>query len=397
MSVAARDRAILWGRAAARCAHPDCRKRLITDDQDAGADVLVGEVAHIVAQTSNGPRGDQVPPGGARDGQANLILLCREHHAIVDRSPAQYPVAKLVQWKTDHHTWVDSQLFPHDHLAGLTTLGDATTEVVYSTLLPVHTIPRYVYLAECTVPPGEIAQAIHENGLPRGLTAPFIIRRGNLLTFCDLDEADNPFARFADPYSAEQHDAEAWWDDQGLSRDYVTLLNRSLNKLTGRLGLNLDKDHNRYYFETVAGHAHEVKYRSMGGQQQTRRVAWKPTIRSTGETKKYWEHLAVGLRFHRTSKRAWCLSVRPERRFTLDGEQPLTPAATGRRSTSRKSHMYNINVLSEVHFWRHYLSRGRPRAILRFGKQSLIIGTDLLTAEALWPEIPDDTQKHTNN
>lgn len=394
MSVTARDRAILWGRAAARCAHPDCRKRLITDDQDAGADVLVGEVAHIVAQTSNGPRGDQEPPGGARDGQANLILLCREHHAIADRSPAQFPVAKLVQWKSDHDTWVDSQLFQHDRLAGLKPAGDAVTDVVYSTLLPIQTIPSYVYLAECTAAESEIAQSIREHRLARGLTTPFIVRGGNLLTFCDLDKEGNPFSRFTDPDSAERHHADVWWDDPDLSRDYVALLNRSLNKLTGRLGLNLDKDHYRYYFETADGSAHEVMYKSMGGRQQTRRVAWQPTIRATGETRQYWEHLAVGLRFHRTSKQTWCLSVRPERRFTVDGQQPLTPKATGRRSTSRKSHMYNIDVLGEVHFWRHYLSHGMPRAILRFGQQSLIISTNLLTTEVHWPEIPEDTRKH---
>lgn len=56
--------------------------------------------------------------------------------------------------------------------------------------------------------------------------------------------------------------------------------------------------------------------------------------------------------------------------------------------------MYNIDVLGEVHFWRHYLSRGMPRTILRFGQQSLIIGTALLTTEVHWPEIPEDTRKH---
>ena len=56
--------------------------------------------------------------------------------------------------------------------------------------------------------------------------------------------------------------------------------------------------------------------------------------------------------------------------------------------------MYNIDVLGEVHFWRHYLSRGQPRVIMRFGKQSLVVQTDLLSADAVWPEIPEDTDKH---
>lgn len=56
--------------------------------------------------------------------------------------------------------------------------------------------------------------------------------------------------------------------------------------------------------------------------------------------------------------------------------------------------MYNIDVLGEVHFWRHYISRGQPKTIMRFGKQSLIVPTNLLSTEATWPEIPEDTDKH---
>lgn len=56
--------------------------------------------------------------------------------------------------------------------------------------------------------------------------------------------------------------------------------------------------------------------------------------------------------------------------------------------------MYNIDVLGEVHFWRHYLSRGQPRIIMRFGTQNLIISTNLLSTDATWPEIPEDTEKH---
>lgn len=56
--------------------------------------------------------------------------------------------------------------------------------------------------------------------------------------------------------------------------------------------------------------------------------------------------------------------------------------------------MYNIDVLGEVQFWRHYLSRGSSRIILRFGRQSLIVATDLLATEVEYPQIPDDTDKH---
>lgn len=393
MAVTGRDKQILWGKTAGRCSHPSCRKQLIRDGGDS-EDVLVGEVAHIVAQSASGPRGKHDPPGGTRDGLANLILLCPEHHTTVDRQPAKFPVAKLIQWKADHEAWVGNQLSSQDQFTGLAAAAEKVSERVYSTLLPIQHIPRFVYLAECTSTEAEIKRSLACSPLPPGLVAPFIVRGDQLMTFCDLDDERSPFSRFADPYSAGRHDAESWWNDPDLSRNYMALLNRSLNKLTGRHHLNLDREHGRYYFETADGREREVEYLSVGGRRQTRLVAWQPTIRATGEKRHYWEHLAVGLRFRRASDQSWCLSIRPERRFTRDGTEPLTPKGIGRRSTSKKSHMYNVDVLGEVHFWRHYLSDGTPRIIMRFGRQSLVVSTSLLATEVDYPKIPEDTNKY---
>ena len=203
VAVTARDRTILWAKAAGRCSHPSCRKQLIKDGSLANEDVLVGEVAHIVAQNASGPRGKQDPPGGTRDCQANLILLCREHHTIIDQQPGRFPVAKLVQWKADHEAWVGSQLSPQDQFTGLATPTDKISERVYSTLLPVQHIPRFVCLAECTSSEAEIQRFLACSPLPPGVVTPFIVRGGKLMTFCDLDDEENPFVQIADPYSAE--------------------------------------------------------------------------------------------------------------------------------------------------------------------------------------------------
>ena len=211
-------------------------------------------------------------------------------------------------------------------------------------------------------------------------------------------------------------------------RWYVNLLNRSLNKLTGRLGLHLDKEHNRYYFEPLSDEELEqvrtptevegldggeldedtlrdvarfraVKSRTIGGQHRQRQVAYRPAFRRDGRYKSYWEHLAVGLRFHYLGGKSWALSIRPERRFTRDGYKPLTPKGTGRRSTNRKSHMYNPDVHGEVHFWREYLSRshrdGRsnPRITLNFGGQAIIVENEPVTLGVEWPGVPDDARE----
>ena len=56
--------------------------------------------------------------------------------------------------------------------------------------------------------------------------------------------------------------------------------------------------------------------------------------------------------------------------------------------------MYNLDVLSEVHFWRAFLSQGSPRIILKFGRrQSVVIDSHILAVDATWPAILGDTKR----
>lgn len=84
MAIDARTRQILWGKAGAICAFPDCRRPLIRDATSDDREVLVGEIAHIVAQSQGGPRGNAKVLGGNIDAYENLILLC---HELVDQLP----------------------------------------------------------------------------------------------------------------------------------------------------------------------------------------------------------------------------------------------------------------------------------------------------------------------
>src|SRR5437879_6236706 len=110
MSVDARTKQLLWSKAAGRCSYPACQKPLVHEASEHDREVLVGEIAHIVAQRFDGPRGNKLPQGGGVDDYGNLLLLCHEHHEIVDQQTATYPVEKLVQFRNDHEDWVRSRL-----------------------------------------------------------------------------------------------------------------------------------------------------------------------------------------------------------------------------------------------------------------------------------------------
>ena len=278
---------------------------------------------------------------------------------------------------------------PQERFVGLVKPKELITENVLSTLLGVVEIPTYVYAAPFDGNEIEIREILVQ--APETRTASvYIVRDRTLYSFNNLTNDNSPYRNVIDPYTAERLPALDWWDTPDLSRWYIELLNRALNKITGRRGLHLDKEHHRYYFPPAeGGKAHEISYKSIGGKRATRKVAWSPKFKHSGEHKSFWEHLAVSLKFYRVSHQQWCLAIRPERRFTSDGFEPLPPRRTGQKSTSRKARMRNLDVLKEVHFWRDYLSDGRPRIICDFAQQAVVITNELLSVDARWPKILD--------
>jgi hypothetical protein len=134
----------------------------------------------------------------------------------------------------------------------------------------------------------------------------------------------------------------------------------------------------------------------MNKEHQSRLVVWQPKKKRTGEPRKYWWHLAARLEFHQFADQQWCVSIRPERRLTKDSVEPLAPEQIGRKVTRVKAKMYNDLYLSEVVFWRDYLSRGQPRFILNFGAQSAVIDVELARVQVEWAGIPGDNKPFRN-
>ena len=112
MGISAKTRKMLWGRAASRCSIADCRIELVMDPGDTDDPSLVGEECHIVAREDGGPRGLSKLSPDKRDLYSNLILLCCNHHKLVDDRSDEYPVEVLQRIKSEHEEWVRSRLGP---------------------------------------------------------------------------------------------------------------------------------------------------------------------------------------------------------------------------------------------------------------------------------------------
>jgi hypothetical protein len=67
-------------------------------------------MAHIVAATPKGPRGQGDLTLTQRALFDNLLLLCSACHAVIDKAPEVFPVEELKKWKEDHEDRI-RQLF----------------------------------------------------------------------------------------------------------------------------------------------------------------------------------------------------------------------------------------------------------------------------------------------
>lgn len=103
-----RDRKILWGRSGSRCAL--CRRELIFAGAGSLSVSVVGQEAHIVPRSAGGPRGGITTHRDDLDAYGNLILLCSEHHKVVDDHPERYPADQLRAIKAQHELWVSQAL-----------------------------------------------------------------------------------------------------------------------------------------------------------------------------------------------------------------------------------------------------------------------------------------------
>lgn len=97
------DLKILWGKSAGKCAI--CRCDLILEKKE-GIPYPLGEMAHIQGENEGSARYNPLLNIEERSKYDNLILLCPDHHAIIDRDIEEYTVEKLRMIKKQHEDFI---------------------------------------------------------------------------------------------------------------------------------------------------------------------------------------------------------------------------------------------------------------------------------------------------
>lgn len=142
-----RDLKLLWGFSAARCNHPECKIVCIAEGTSNEKDAVFGKIAHIYAHSDGGPRSNPNLSPSDRDKYENWILLCSNHHDIIDKQPDSYPADKLNTWKENHEAWV------HDNLVtAMPNVSFAELEIVTKAIISNPVAPTENY---SIIPPKE--------------------------------------------------------------------------------------------------------------------------------------------------------------------------------------------------------------------------------------------------
>jgi hypothetical protein len=102
-SIPPKTQLALWAKAAGRCEYRGCNEELVGDLVAGREDGKFGFIAHIVADSADGPRGNPIrSPVLAKDPN-NLMLLCAKHHKGVDVDYlADHPEPVLLEMKAEH-------------------------------------------------------------------------------------------------------------------------------------------------------------------------------------------------------------------------------------------------------------------------------------------------------
>jgi hypothetical protein len=146
-NISAANRYILWGKSGGRCEYRGCNKPLFRDALTQG-EFNQAYIAHIIADVPGGPRGDAIKSDLLKDDLTNLMLMCDEHHRLVDKVAVVFhTVELLLEMKKEHEERIEivSSINPNMHSHIITyraNVGEHAPVITYESsrefLLPTH-------------------------------------------------------------------------------------------------------------------------------------------------------------------------------------------------------------------------------------------------------------------
>jgi hypothetical protein len=90
----------LFAHSAGRCQNPNCLRYLFFDGDESPK--TIAEMAHVIAASKVGPRGEAGHSPESLATFENLVLVCASCHTQIDKAPKSYPALTVFDWKSTH-------------------------------------------------------------------------------------------------------------------------------------------------------------------------------------------------------------------------------------------------------------------------------------------------------
>ena len=99
-------RYLLWAKSAGRCEFDGCNKPLWRDGLTQ-IEMNFSDVAHIIGDQPKGPRGHAILSEKYRSDVNNIMLMCLDHHRMIDQIVKNYSEETLRKMKIQHEEQVE--------------------------------------------------------------------------------------------------------------------------------------------------------------------------------------------------------------------------------------------------------------------------------------------------
>jgi hypothetical protein len=270
------------------------------------------------------------------------------------------------------------------------TAQPTSPQIKYSgNLLEIVSRPDTVWWGRSDVAPSAILHSTTSQAIP-----PFLWKHGGeLITFANLTDPDNPLSTFVIDGSVSAYPAEDMEAKAETRRDLVWLYNECFYEHCYRHILNVDRTRKRAYFPRTDKGPREITYQATF--RHATRTVTKPFVSRKTQRTLYWEHEAFWFGFAYFNG-AWALRLLPGYVFTVDGRSKLLHhSRVGALATKKSARDFNQQVLNDLVFWTWVLSDGADSFLLGTGgEQAIHIRGALLACELTTPLGSMDDIRH---
>ena len=128
---------ILFALSGNKCAYPECENTVIEPSTEKSDAIVFARICHIYAISVNGLRGKIGLTSAELNSPDNLILLCPNHHTVVDGQHETYPAKMLKEWKRQHEAKMIEKRFSTD-------LGNASSNVSFYPHFPTELVDQKI-------------------------------------------------------------------------------------------------------------------------------------------------------------------------------------------------------------------------------------------------------------